>query len=181
MEIRSVEYPWIDDSKSPLKRDFGPEDLAPLLRRSQIDRVITVQARQTLVETKWLIELASQDPMIAGVVGWVPLADQNVERVLEGLAGQKALKGVRHVVQDEPDDAFILGQSFNRGVSLLDRFGLVYDILIFARHLPATIRFVDSHPQHRSFSITLANRPYAATIGTLPGRRIFASWRGEIM
>src|SRR5690606_5821368 len=57
------------------------------------------------------------------------------------------LKAVRHVVQDEPDEQFLRGAAFNRGVAALHRYGLVYDLLIFARQLPEAIAFVDAHPQ----------------------------------
>ena len=82
-----------------------------------------------------------------GIVGWVPLADAKVGDTLDRLASEHLLKGVRHVVQDEPDDRFILGDDFNRGVAQLEGRNLVYDVLIFARQLPASIEFVDAHPK----------------------------------
>lgn len=141
------EYAWIRPGMEALKRDFLPEHLEPELHRAGIDKAISVQARQTLAETQWLLELAAQFSFIAGVVGWVPLTDPSVEEKLVELASNSRLKGVRHVVQDEPDDHFILREDFNRGVGLLHRFGLVYDILIYERHLPQAIRFVDRHPE----------------------------------
>ena len=132
---------------SVLKRDFLMEDLAVQLDAVRIDAAITVQATQTLVETRWLIDLAEHHSRLRGVVGWVPLADERLRQVLETLTQHKVLKGVRHVVQGESDDRFILGEAFNRGVSLLKEFGLIYDILIFSRHLPAAIEFVDRHPE----------------------------------
>jgi L-fuconolactonase len=93
-----------------------------------------------------LLELASATSVIRGVVGWVPLTSPNVGHELEKLASHKELKAVRHVVHDEPDDFYILREDFNRGVALLKKFDLRYDILIFERHLPQTIKFVDRHP-----------------------------------
>ena len=90
--------------------------------------------------------MAEAEPLIAGVVGWVPLAAPEIDETLERLGDQHFLKGVRHVVQDEVDDRFILGTDFNRGVSQLAANNLVYDVLIFARQLPASIEFVDQHP-----------------------------------
>jgi L-fuconolactonase len=81
-----------------------------------------------------------------GVVGWVPLMDPGVGDCLERYAANPKFRAVRHVVQGEPDDRFILGAAFNRGVAMLKRWDLVYDILIFERHLPPTIEFVDRHP-----------------------------------
>ena len=112
-----------------------------------IDGVVAVQARQSLVETDWLLGLATANPFIKGVVGWVPLVSSALERELERLSTDDRLKGVRHVLQDEPDDDYILREDFNRGINALESFDLIYDILIFERHLPQTIRFVDSHPR----------------------------------
>jgi L-fuconolactonase len=81
-----------------------------------------------------------------GIVGWLPLIQDNIEAYLEKYSDKKILKGIRHVVQGEPDPEFILRNDFNRGISLLKKYSLVYDILIVERQLPNTIRFVDQHP-----------------------------------
>lgn len=140
------EYPWISDSMSMLHRDFTPADLSSTLKLTGIDRVVSIQARQTVEETRWLIQLAEENEFIRGVVGWVPLAEERVSQVLDGFVDSPWLKGVRHVVQNEPDDRFILSDEFNRGVARLMDYNLVYDILIFARQLSPTIEFVDRHP-----------------------------------
>ena len=140
------EYGWINDDLSPLKRDFLLPELREIAALSQVNGFISVQARQNLQETEDLLAMARTEPLICGVVGWVPLADAKVGEVLDRLADQSLLKGVRHVVQDEPDDRFILTPDFNRGVSELKGRGLVYDVLIFARQLPASIEFIDHHP-----------------------------------
>ncbi len=141
------DYGWITDAMSVIKRDFLPADLKKEIDAAGISGVVSVQARQTVEETRWLLELAAQNPFMKGVVGWLPLADPEFPRVLARFAGQPKLKGIRHVVQDEPDDQFILGDAFNRGISALLPTGLVYDILIFERHLPYAIQFVDRHPR----------------------------------
>lgn len=142
-----LEYPWIDDRMSVLQRDFTPDDLRHETHAADIDGVVAVQARQTVEETEWLLELAEQHALIRGVVGWLPLASPDIGQVLERFRNSGRLKAVRHVVQSEPDDEFILGTDFNRGVALLPGFNLIYDILIFAEHLPAAIQFVDRHPE----------------------------------
>lgn len=153
------EYAWIGESKSVLRRDFGPKDLRECVEPANIGGVVSVQARQTVFETEWLLELAESHPdLIRGVVGWVPLAAADVQEEIERLSHFPLLKSVRHVVQDEPDDAFILGADFNRGVSLLESYGMVYDILIFAKHLPNTITFVDRHP-HQQFVLDHIAKP----------------------
>jgi L-fuconolactonase len=142
-----AEYGWIDDPA--LRRDFLPEDLHKELKASGIDGAISVQARQTLDETAWLLSLAEQNSFLKAVVGWVPLTSPSVEADIEKFASRKKLKAVRHVIQDEKDDSYILRADLNAGVSLLDKHGLAYDILIFERHLPNAIQFVDRHPKQR--------------------------------
>ena len=129
-----------------LRRDFLPEHLKPVVEAAGIGGTVVVQAQQTLAETKWLLAEASRHELIRGVVGWAPLASPDVGRILEEYAEDPRLKAVRHVIQDEPDDRFILRDDFNRGIRRLKSFGLRYDILVVERQLPETIRFVDSHP-----------------------------------
>lgn len=131
---------------SLLRRDFLIQDLMDVLEESDIEGVITVQARQALAETRWLLDLARSHDFIRGVVGWVALADPKVERDLEHLSTHTKLKSVRHLLHDESDDFYILREDFNRGIKLLQDFGLRYDLLIFEHHLPQTIQFVDRHP-----------------------------------
>jgi len=140
------EYDWISDEMKAIRRSFGPPDLKAALTLAGVDRAVSVQARQTVEETEFLLNFAEKEPFLAGVVGWAPLADANVEATLDRWKTRKKLKGLRHVVQGEPDDNFILGANFNRGVKLLKNYNWVYDILIFERHLKPSIQFVDQHP-----------------------------------
>ena len=128
-----------------IRRDFLIPELRQTMQEGGIDGVVTVQARQSLVETEWLLDLASRHNFMRGVVGWVPLADPAVASHLEKYAANPKLKAVRHVLHDEPDDFYILRDDFNRGIARLKALGLRYDILIFERHLPQTIEFVDRH------------------------------------
>jgi L-fucono-1,5-lactonase len=141
-----VEYGWIGEDMEVIRRSFLPADLKPEITRNGIDGVVSVQARQTVEETEWLLQLAHEHKFIRGVVGWVPLAHPNVATVLDRLAANKHLKAVRHVIQDEPDDRYILREDFNAGIGVLRDYGLAYDVLIFERHLPQAIEFVDRHP-----------------------------------
>jgi L-fuconolactonase len=141
-----VEYDWIDDSMKVILTDFLPEKLEQTIREAGVDGVVSVHARQLVEETEWLIELARQNKFMKGMVGWLPLMQNDIEAYLEKYSGEKILKGLRHVVQGEPDPEFILRSDFNRGISLLKKYSLVYDILIFERQLPNAIRFVDQHP-----------------------------------
>lgn len=140
-----VEYGWIDESMRAIRRDFLPEHLRAEITAAGVDGVVSVEARPSVVETQWLLDFASQHDFIKGVVGWVELVSPNVGADLERFAANPKFKSVRHVVQGEPD-GFILRDDFNRGICELKRFELVYDVLIFERQLPQTIRFVDAHP-----------------------------------
>lgn len=139
------QFGWIDDAMAGIRKDFVPEDLKPQLDAAGVDRTIAVQARQTLQETDWLLQLAAENDWIAGVVGWLPLADPNFAALLEEYSVQAKLCGVRHVLQAEPDD-FFDRTDFHHGLGRLREYGLVYDLLIIERQLEATIRFVDRHP-----------------------------------
>jgi L-fuconolactonase len=143
------EYGWIGDQMTVLRRSFTPDDLKIEMTQAHIDYSVAVQARQTLQETDFLLAAAAAHPFIKGVVGWVPLIHADVEADVERLAANKTLRGVRHVLQDEPDERYILRDDFNRGIRALKAFDLTYDILIFERHLPQTIEFVDKHPDQR--------------------------------
>lgn len=129
-----------------IQRDFLPRHLQSEIVDSAVDGVVSVQARQTINETQWLLDLAKGSDFVKGVVGWVDLISPKLGVELEHFAAQRMLKAVRHVVHDEPDDNFILRADFNRGIRELKRHSLAYDILILERHLPQTIQFVDAHP-----------------------------------
>jgi L-fuconolactonase len=139
------EYGWIDDRMGVLRRDFLPVDLVPHLEQAGVDATIAVQTQQTLEETRWLLQLAGEHRYVAGVVGWVDLQADDVEAQLESLRHPR-LSGIRHVVQSEPDDRFLLGAAFGRGIAALGRAGLPYDILIYPRHLPVAADFVARFP-----------------------------------
>jgi L-fuconolactonase len=143
------EYGWIDDSMSALRRDFLPDDARREMDRAGVNACIAVQARQTLEETRWLLELADAHPFIAGVVGWIDLQADDVAAQLEPFAGHPKLVGVRHIVQGEPDDRFMLRSAFCRGISYLEDLNLTYDILIYPRHLPVAAEFVSRFRRQR--------------------------------
>jgi len=136
----------MNDRQHAIRRDFLPADLEQTIQQVGITGVVSVQARQKLQETEWLLELAAEHQFIRGVVGWVPLISATVKEDLDRFAAHAKLKAVRHVLHDEPDDNYMLREDFNKGISLLEPLNLVYDLLIFERHLPQTIEFVDRHP-----------------------------------
>ena len=156
-----AEYGWIDDAMASIRRDFLPPDLAPEIAAAGIDAVVSVQARQSLEETEWLLSLAESHPWIAGVIGWVPLADARVSRDLEHLVRHTKLRGVRHILQAEPAE-YMDRPGFNAGLAQLLPLGLAYDILIVHHQLPAAIRLVDRHPNQLFVLDHIAKPPIRA-------------------
>jgi len=142
----ALQYPWIPTG-SPLHRDWLPADLATLQQPLGFDGSIAVQARQSLAESDWLLGLADADDRVKGVVGWVDLRSERVAADLARLARHPKFLGVRHVVQDEPDDQFLVRPVFMRGIAQLRQFGLTYDLLIFPKQLPAAIELVKRCPE----------------------------------
>ncbi len=143
------EFGWISDAMRSLRRDFLPADLRREIHGVGVTGVVSVQARQSVEETRFLLDIAARSDFVLGVVGWVPLSDPGVVEVLDEFAAVPAFKGCRHVVQDEPDDDYMLDSRFNEGVRAVTAAGLAYDILVYERHLPVTPRFVDRHPKQR--------------------------------
>jgi L-fuconolactonase len=141
------DYGWMLPGMEILKKDHLPDDLLPLLGAVGFDGTVAVQARQTLEETRWLLELADQYSFIKGVVGWVDLRSPRLQEQLERFSPHPKLRGVRHVVHDEPDDRFMLREDFVRGIGMLADFGLTYDLLLFAKHLPVACELVGMFPE----------------------------------
>lgn len=134
------------DGLECLRRDFLIDDLREVTTGAGVTGTIVVESARTKDETAWLSQLAAKDDLICGVVGWTSLTSPTVVSDLESVASLPKLKAIRHPIQDEPDDWFVLREEFNRGVAALQQFNLGYDILIFERHLPQTIQLVDRHP-----------------------------------
>ena len=141
-----VDHAWMTEAMGALKHDFLPAQLEPLLKGAGFDGCVAVQASQTLDETRWLLGLAAEYSFIRGVVGWVDLRSDALADELAEFAGNAKFVGVRHVVQDEPDDRFLMGAEFRRGIGKLADAGLVYDLLLFPKHLPVAAELVREFP-----------------------------------
>jgi L-fuconolactonase len=152
------EYGWIGPQMAILQKDHLPGDLAPLLETTGLDGTVAVQARQSLEETAWLLALSDRYPVIKGVVGWVDLCSAEVPAQLERFCTHPKFLGVRHVVQDEIDDRFMLCADFVRGIAALNGYGLTYDILIFPRHLAVAHELVRQFPD-QSFVLDHLAKP----------------------
>jgi L-fucono-1,5-lactonase len=167
-----AEYGWIDDEMAVIRRDFLPADLERAIRGAGVDGVVTVQARQTVEETAWTLDLADKHDFIRGVVGWLPLTATDIEEHLERFAANPKLKGVRHVLQGEPGE-YMSRADFNSGLSRLRRYDLVYDILIVERQLPAAIELVDRHP-NQTFVLDHLAKPRIR-------ERVLSPWQENIV
>lgn len=166
------DYAWIDYSMRMIKKDFLPQHLIPELTKEGFEGSISVQARQTLQETSWLLELSNSNDFIKGVVGWVDLKSRHVRSDLLHFAEHSKFVGVRHVVHDEEDDAFMLDKDFLRGISYLSDYNLTYDLLLFPKHLPIASRVACMFPEQR-FVIDHISKP-------LIKQKIFESWADDI-
>lgn len=148
-EFNSHEYGWMDDSMEVLKRDHFPEELKTEMSRVGVTGTIVVQARQIIEETRWLLELAEENPFIKGVVGWVDLRSTDLQKQLEAYAFHKKLVGLRHVIHDEEDDEFMLRPDFISGIEAIQVYNLTYDLLIFPKHLMVAKELVRRFPKQR--------------------------------
>lgn len=130
------DYRWLDaPANAPIRRDFLPEHLEPLLQATGVDRSIFVQTQHNLEENRWALGLAERHPFLVGVVGWVDLASPDCERQLLEFKDHPRFVGVRHVTQDEPDDDFIVREDVLRGLRVLEKHGVPFDLLFYVKHL----------------------------------------------
>jgi len=148
-KYKPEEYGWIDDTMSVLKQDYLPEDLELELHKTNTSGTVVVQARQSIDETRWLLDMADKHSFIKGVVGWLDLRSPVLEQQLKELASHPKLVGLRHVIHDEPDDDFMLGLDFMKGIAQLEAYELSFDLLLFPRHLTRAIKLVRTFPNQR--------------------------------
>ncbi|MDN3665543.1 amidohydrolase family protein [Algibacter miyuki] len=139
---------WIDGSMEILQKDFLPKHLKPILENNRIDGCIAVEANPSEAETQFLLQLADENNLIKGVVGWVDLCADNVEERLKYFAENKKFKGVRALLQVENED-FVLGEAFQNGISKLNQFNLTFDVLIFPKHLENVVKLVQAFPKQQ--------------------------------
>lgn len=163
---------WITEAMSVLKRDYLPDDLRSETIANGIDLSIAVQADQSEAETEFLLDLAEQNPWIAGVVGWVDLASSTIEERLEWFRKFPKLRGFRHVVQSEPDDRFLLRPEIVHSIRSVGQFGFTYDLLVYPKQLPAAIELVSRLPNQRFVLDHIAKPPIES--GAVSG------WREDI-
>jgi L-fuconolactonase len=145
-DLNRFSYPWMPPAPSPLRRNFLPEDLQPILVRNSFDGSVVVQATTSPGEAPWLLQLAETHRMVLGVVAWVNLTDPQLGNTLDKLQPHPKFKGVRHPVHDEPDDRWLLRPDVLRGLKELERRKVPYDLLLRPQHLPVAIELIDHVP-----------------------------------
>jgi L-fuconolactonase len=152
-------YSWIGPSMAALQRNFSGSDLEPLLRAAGIDGTVAVEARGHLEETEQLLSIAERTPFVRGVVGWLPLTEPGVEGLLERYLTRPKLCGLRHWLGSASDLDYMFGKNLERGMSLLERTGLTYDLMLWPPQLGVVCAFVDRHP-NQIFVLDHLAKPY---------------------
>lgn len=173
-KYNAADYGWITDDMSSLRRDYLPHHLQPALAAAGFDGSIAVQAEHSVDEMRWLLDLACENLFIKGVVGWLDLCAPSLRNRLEEFKGNKRLVGIRHFVQSEPDDDFMLRPEFRHGIAQLAEAGLAYDLLLYPRHLPVAARLVAEFP-HQTFVLDHIAKPGIAAGILDPWRRDIAA------
>lgn len=158
----AAKHVWMNEDMGVLKTDFLPTDLVPLLQQCALNGCVAVQANQAEAENTFLLGLAEKHDCIKGIVGWVDLQSEQVEERLAFYKQFPLIKGFRHVLHDEADVNFMLRPAFLHGISLLKKYGFTYDILIFPKHLPNTLKLVKAFPEQR-FVIDHIAKPFIKT------------------
>ena len=153
-------YAWMGDELAAIRRPFGPDDLRPLLVANGVDRTVLVQTISSVEETRGFLQTAAANDFVAGVVGWIDLTSPSVADSLASLAGD-LLVGIRHQVHDEPDPRWLLRDDVQQGIGAVGEAGLVYDLLVRTRELPAALETVRRN-RGVSFVIDHAAKPHIA-------------------
>ena len=158
-QVGRFDYPWMSDGI--LCRDYLPAELAPILQRNRVDKTLVVQASNSVAESKWLLELANANSFIAGIVGWVDLMSADIDRQLDELCIDPKFKGVRHLVESEPNEEWLIQPAVISGLKRIAARGLSYDLLIHTRHLKHIPQIAESCPDLALVIDHLAKPPIA--------------------
>ena len=135
-ELGRFDYSWLEEpSLEPIRRSYLPSDLQPLIKAAGVEKTIFVQTQHNLAETEWVLELATHHDFMAGVVGWVDLTSEQCEDQLLQFKEHPGFVGIRHVTQDEPDDDFIIRPDVTRGLQVLEKHQVPFDLLFYVKHI----------------------------------------------
>ena len=158
-QVGRFDYPWMSSDLGVLYRDYLPDDLAPIL--NGVKQTVLVQASNSLAESRWLLDLADANDFIAGVVGWVDLMSVKIDTQLDELCARPKFKGVRHLVESEPHDDWLVQPAVLSGLRKLSERGLSYDLLVHTRHLKYMPHIAESCPDLPLVIDHLAKPPIA--------------------
>ena len=160
-QLGRFDYPWMNSSLGVLYRDYLPDQLEPILGQNGVGKTVVVQASNSVEESRWLLNLADEHPFIAGLVGWVDLGSDDVDRQLDELVPHPKFKGVRHLVESEPADDWLIQPQVLRGLKRLSTYGVSYDLLVHTRHLKYIQKVVDACPDLKLVIDHMAKPPIA--------------------
>ena len=123
-----LEYWWLNESLGPLYRTYSPQELAPQLRAAGVSQTVLVQSANSYDDTRYMLRKADEFAWIAGVVGWVPLWNpREAEVMLSRFAAHPKFRGVRHLIHEEQNPAWLLQDTVIEGLRLLAERGLTFD------------------------------------------------------
>jgi len=162
-QVGHFDYPWMSKEVEVLYRDYLPSAMEPILKENGVARTIVIQASNTLAESYWLLSLADRHSFVAGVVGWVDLVDPKLEQELEILTANPMFKGVRHLVESEPSEDWLIQPGVLRGLSVLESHGVSYDLLVHTRHLKHVKTVAETCPELRLVIDHIAKPPIASS------------------
>ena len=145
-QVGRFDYPWMSSDVKVLYRDYLPDQLEPILKENGVGKTVLVQASNSVDEPRWLLKLADANPFIAGVVGWVNLMSPEVDQQLDELSAHPKFKGVRHLVESEPLDDWLIQPQVLQGLKRLSAYGLSFDLLVHTRHLKYLPTLVNTCP-----------------------------------
>jgi L-fuconolactonase len=160
-QVGRFDYPWMTSDLGVLYRDYLPDELAPILKKNDITKTVVVQASNSIAESRWLLDLADQNSFIAGVAGWVDLMSPDIDAQLVELTAHPKFKGVRHLVESEPQDDWLVQPAVLSGLKRLSTYGLSYDLLVHTRHLKHVPRIAEACPELALVIDHLAKPPIA--------------------
>ena len=160
-QVGRFDYPWMTSDLGVLYRDYLPHDLAPIIEARGVKRTVLVQASNSVAESHWLLKLADENSFIAGVVGWVDLMSSIIDAQLDELSAHPKFKGVRHLVESEPNDDWLIQPAVLSGLRQLSRYRLSYDLLVHTRHLKYVLQVVEAVPELSFVIDHLAKPPIA--------------------
>jgi L-fuconolactonase len=171
-QVARFDYPWMSESLGVLYRDYLPDQLEPILKQNAVSKTVLVQASNSIEESRWLLSMADENRFIAGVVGWVDLMAEDIDRQLDELTSHPKFKGVRHLVESEPADDWLIEPQVLRGLKRLSSYKVSYDLLVHTRHLKHIQRVVDTCPDLKLVIDHMAKPPIAS--GEI------STWRREL-